>query len=30
MGGGYVLDFSDKTFGAFFREEFGVNIDEPR
>jgi hypothetical protein len=30
MGGGYVLDFSDRTFGAFFREEIGVNIDDPR
>jgi len=30
MGGGYVLDFSDKTFAIFFAEEVGVNIDEPR
>ena len=27
MGGGYVLDFSDRTFAMFF-EEFGVNIDD--
>ena len=30
MGSGYVLDFSDKTFAAFFREEISVNIDEQR
>jgi hypothetical protein len=30
MGGGYVLDFSDRTFGAFFREEIGVNIDDAK
>ena len=30
MGGGYVLNFSDKTFGAFFREEVGIDIDLPR
>jgi Restriction endonuclease len=29
MGGGYVLDFSDKTFGEFFNEEFGINIYGP-
>jgi Restriction endonuclease len=29
MGGGYVLDFSDRTFAAFFSEELGINIDEP-
>ena len=29
MGGGYVLDFSDRTFAAFFAEELGINIDEP-
>lgn len=30
MGGGYVLNFSDKTFGNFFREEVGIDIDLPR
>ena len=30
MGGGYVLDFSDRTFAAFFSEELSINIDEPR
>jgi hypothetical protein len=30
MGGGYVLDFSDRTFAAFFAEELHINIDEPR
>jgi hypothetical protein len=30
MGGGYVLDFSDRTFAAFFSEELNINIDEPR
>jgi len=30
MGGGYVLDFSDRTFAAFFAEELGINIDESR
>jgi hypothetical protein len=30
MGGGYVLDFSDRTFAAFFAEELGIDIDEPR
>ncbi|WP_369529141.1 hypothetical protein [Agrobacterium leguminum] len=30
MGGGYVLNFSDKTFGNFFREEVGIDIDHPR
>jgi hypothetical protein len=30
MGGGYVLDFSDRTFAAFFAEELGINIDEPK
>lgn len=27
MGGGYVLDFSDRTFSVFFDEYFKVNID---
>jgi hypothetical protein len=30
MGGGYVLDFSDRSFAAFFSEELSINIDEPR
>ena len=30
MEGGYVLDFSNRTFADFFREELRVNIDEPR
>lgn len=30
MGGGYVLDFSDRTFGAFFNDELNINIDDPR
>ena len=30
MGGGYVLDFSDRTFAAFFAEELGINIDDSR
>ncbi len=30
MGGGYVLDFSDRTFAAFFAEELRINIDDPR
>jgi hypothetical protein len=29
MGGGYVLDFSNRTFTGFFREH-GVNIDDDR
>jgi hypothetical protein len=29
MGGGYVLDFSDRTFSSFFRE-LGVDIDDAR
>ena len=28
MGGGYVLDFNDRTFAAFFQEQ-GINIDAP-
>jgi hypothetical protein len=27
---GYVMDFSDRTFGDFFRDEVGVDIDEER
>lgn len=30
MEGGYVLDFSNRTFAEFFREEIGVDIDDPR
>lgn len=26
MGGGYVLNFSDKTIGEFFRNDIGINI----
>lgn len=29
MGGGYVLDFSDRTMAAFFAEELNVDIDDP-
>ncbi len=30
MGAGYVLDFSNRTYAEFFREELHVNIDDPR
>ena len=30
MEGGYVLNFSNRTFAEFFREELRVNIDHPR
>jgi len=30
MGGGYVLDFSDRTFATFFAEELDINIDAPK
>ena len=30
MGDGYVLNFSNKTFAEFFREELQVDIDHPR
>ena len=30
MGGGYVLNFSNRTFSEFFAEELGVDIDQPR
>lgn len=30
MGGGYVLNFSDRTFAEFFREELGIDIDDPK
>jgi hypothetical protein len=29
MGGGYVLDFSDRTFREFFADEMDVDIDDP-
>jgi hypothetical protein len=28
--GGYVLDFTNRTFSEFFHDEIGVNIDDPR
>ena len=30
MGGGYVLDFSNRTLSEFFNEELGVDIDDPK
>ena len=30
MESGWVLDFVDRTFAEFFREELDVNIDDPR
>lgn len=29
MGGGYVLNFSNRTFSEFFNEELEINIDDP-
>lgn len=29
MGGGYVLDFSDRTISIFFAEELNIDIDDP-
>ena len=29
MGGGYVLNFSDRTFAEFFAEELNIDIDNP-
>src|SRR5260221_3314877 len=29
MGGGYVLNFSDRTFAQFFAEELNLDIDDP-
>jgi hypothetical protein len=29
MGGGYVLDFSDRTFAIFFAEELNIDIEDP-
>ena len=30
IGGGYVLNFSDQTFGEFFEEHTGLDIDHAR
>lgn len=30
MESGWVLNFVDKSFAEFFREEFGIDIDDPR
>jgi hypothetical protein len=30
MGGGWVLNFSDRTMSAFFSDELGCNIDDPK
>ena len=30
MGGGYVLNFSDRTFAEFFNEAVGVDINDPQ
>ena len=30
MEGGFVLDFSNRTFADFFRDELDVDIDDPR
>ena len=30
MHGGYVLNFSDRTFSEFFEDEFGLDIDDDR
>ena len=30
MEGGYVLDFSNRTFAEFFEDEFGVQIYQPK
>jgi hypothetical protein len=29
-GAGYVLDFSDRTFSAYFQDEFEIDIDQER
>ena len=29
MGGGYVLDFSNRTFSEFFKDELDIDIDHP-
>ncbi len=30
MGGGYVLDFNDRTFGEFFNNDLRININDPK
>ena len=30
MEGGFILNFSNRTFGEFFRDELNVDIDDPR
>lgn len=30
MGGGYVLDFNNRTFAEFFADEIGIDIDQSR
>ncbi|MBX3175102.1 MAG: restriction endonuclease [Gemmatimonadaceae bacterium] len=30
MGGGYVLDFTDRSFTYFFRDDLGIDIDHAR
>lgn len=30
MGGGYVLDFNDRTFSSFFHDDLRINIDDPQ
>ena len=30
MGGGYVLDFNNRTFAEFFQDELGIDIDDLR
>lgn len=30
MGGGYVLNFVDRTFSEFFQEHVGLNVDDPK
>ena len=30
MGGGYVLNFSDRTFAQFFADELNIDIDDPK
>ena len=29
MNGGYVLNFTDRTFAQFFAEELNLDIDDP-
>jgi hypothetical protein len=30
MNGGYVLNFSDRTIAIFFKEELGIDFDDPK